>query len=171
MDAGGKSQRPPPAWRTTTLYSHQDGKGQPPRTKVFTHSGPGQPIHAYLAPPLQNSLPTSVQNSVQSSGRNGPLSGHLESLLAGIAAPHADPPGGGAGRQQLPKGKLQYLGNIWPELQESRPSGVDDGSRTSRPGPEKVLLKTSFNGPKGKEALSGVEGKDHGWMGEDWMID
>ena len=175
MDAGRKSQRPPPAWRTTTLYSHQDGKGNPPRTKVFTHSGPGQPSHAPLPPSLQNSLPTSVQSSVQGSGRNGPMSGHLESLLAGIAAPHADPPGGGGGRQQLPKGRLQYLGNIWQELQETqetRPSGVEEGPRTaSRPGLDKALLKTSSNRPKGKETLSGVDGKDHRWMGDDWKMD
>ncbi|KAJ3611371.1 hypothetical protein NHX12_021387, partial [Muraenolepis orangiensis] len=142
VDSDGRDPRPRPrpGWKTT--YGLQEGKAQHPLTEgryaQRGHLPP--PPHTYLAPALQNS----VQNSVQNSGRTGP--GPLERLLAGIAAPHPDPPL--SGRKQRPQGKLQYLGHVWSELPEPK---------TSRPNLDKLLLKTSSNKLQGKQSLSGVD--------------
>lgn len=137
--------KPQKGWKETTVYSLQEGAGQPPVTKVFTQSGEGR--HPKLSTTYSNQDP----------GRSKLLSSHVERLLAGAPGTQQ----GSLGREGPWPKKLHYLSYIHPAQSEHAklPSQEAFGSKPQRPNLDRLLVKAGSNRLTAKEPLSVMDGK------------
>ncbi|XP_028289753.1 receptor-type tyrosine-protein phosphatase N2 [Gouania willdenowi] len=124
--------KPKTGWKETTIYSHHNGDGKPPVTKVFTQSGEGR------HPKLSNSF-------IQYPGKTKLLSSHLEQLLAAAPSHAQDTP---AGEASQAKGKL-------PKSDYQEPQAEDVfSSKPQRPSLDRLLFKANSNRPNPKQPFS-----------------
>ncbi|KAM4606065.1 receptor-type tyrosine-protein phosphatase N2 [Polymixia lowei] len=137
-----KQPKPQQGWRTTAVYSLQNGAGQPPVTRVL-QSQNGEGRLSQLAPVYSNQDP----------GRSRLLSSQLEHLLSGARGSQPVSPGG---ETLWPKGKLNYLSYARPASSghTERQPQVAVASKTPRPNLDRLLFKGGSYPPTAKEPLT-----------------